>query len=202
MPQVKAPNKTADKLPHFRSIALVALGSNQLSRLGDATETLTEAKKRLLREIGTNHLSSRFFSTPAFPPGSGPDFVNAAVAFDCDLEPQYLMEALHDIEADMGRVRTNRWGQRTLDMDLLAFGSMVLPDLATFEQWRKLPLERQMTEAPQQLILPHPRLQDRAFVLVPLADVAPDWVHPVLGRTVLEMLSDLPSGALDGIVAL
>ena len=147
-------------------------------------------------------MASRFFSTPAFPPGSGPDFVNAAVAFDCDLDPRQLMEVLHDIEADMGRVRTNRWGQRTLDLDLLAVGELVLPDRATYERWRNLPPERQTTETPQQLILPHPRMQDRGFVLVPLADIAPDWVHPVLGRTVLEMLSDLPTGALDGIVAL
>ena len=202
MPQETAPNKTADKLTHSRSTALVALGSNQLSSSGNPAETLVEAKNRLSREIGTNHLASRFFSTPSFPPGSGPDFVNAAVAFDCDLDPRHLMEALHDIEADMGRVRTNRWGQRTLDLDLLAVGALVLPDRATYERWRNLPPERQTTETPQQLILPHPRMQDRGFVLVPLADIAPDWVHPVLGRTVLEMLSDLPTGALDGIVAL
>ena len=81
-------------------------------------------------------------------------------------------------------------------------GGTVLPDRQTYAEWRDLPLERQMREAPDTLILPHPRMQDRAFVLVPLADIAPGWRHPVSGRTVAQMLADLPDERRDEVRAL
>lgn len=82
---------------------------------------------------------------------------------------------------------------RTLDLDLIAFGQTVLPDPATHGHWRDLPMEDQRRFAPDRLILPHPRLQDRAFVLIPLCDVAPDWPHPVTGRTIAQMAAALPA---------
>lgn len=102
----------------------------------------------------------------------------------------------------MGRTRGVRWGTRTLDLDLIACGDAVLPDLTTYLHWRDLPLEAQMQAAPQELILPHPRMQDRAFVLVPMADIAPDWVHPVLDRSVRQMLAALPAAACAEITPL
>jgi 2-amino-4-hydroxy-6-hydroxymethyldihydropteridine diphosphokinase len=134
---------------------------------------------------------SRFFATPAFPVGTGPDYVNAAALLETELSPRALLDHLHEIEAELGRERLTRWGQRTLDLDLVAMGDLVLPDAATQDLWRDLPLERQRQEAPDRLILPHPRLQDRAFVLVPMADVAPDWRHPRVGLTVRQMLDRL-----------
>jgi 2-amino-4-hydroxy-6-hydroxymethyldihydropteridine diphosphokinase len=136
---------------------------------------------------------SRLFSTPAFPPGSGPDYVNAALAVATDLDPEALLGRLHAIEEAFGRRRALRWGPRSLDLDLIAVDDAILPDRATFDAWAALPLAEQMTRAPDRLILPHPRLHERAFVLVPLLDVAPDWRHPVIGRSVREMCAALPA---------
>lgn len=133
---------------------------------------------------------SRFYQTPAFPRGSGPDFVNAACVFDTSDAAEDVLATLHAIETQLGRKRTLRWGPRTLDLDLIGCGNSIEPNLATFELWRTLSFEQQEKSAPDQLILPHPRVQDRAFVLVPLADVAPEWVHPVLNKTTLQMLAD------------
>ena len=99
----------------------------------------------------------------------------------------------------MGRERVQRWGQRTLDLDLIASGDLVLPNGEIHQYWRDLPLEQQMSTAPDQLVLPHPRMQDRAFVLVPMAKIAPDWVHPVLKQSVLEMLDALPEQDKDAV---
>jgi len=145
---------------------------------------------------------SALYATPAFPAGAGADFVNAAIVISTDLPPSEILAALHEIEANADRVRRTRWGQRTLDIDLIGCAAEVLPDPATFAQWRDLPLTDQMATAPDRLILPHPRLQDRAFVLVPLVEVAPDWRHPVSGLTVVEMLAELPAKDRQEVVRL
>lgn len=173
--------------------ALIAFGSNRFSFHGDEKETLIWAAGQVARLSLSPPHTSRLYATPAFPAGAGPDFVNAVMRIETDLAPQDILTALHAIEADAQRERQVRWGQRTLDLDLIAVGQQVLPDLAGYEEWRKLPLDQQAKLAPEGLILPHPRLQDRGFVLVPLCDVAPDWQHPVLGLTVRQMCAALPA---------
>lgn len=149
--------------------------------------------------MGRRPLVSRFYRTPAFPAGSGPDFVNAAFSIDWPGTPDALLALLHEVEAEAGRTRTHRWEARVLDLDLVAFGDCVRPDAATQTEWRNLPLDQAATRAPDRLILPHPRLQERGFVLVPMADIAPEWRHPLTGKTVTEMLAALPPADLGEI---
>ena len=171
--------------------ALVAFGSNLHLNGKDPLTTLREAALALSSRGMVIRRISRSYASPCFPAGAGPDYVNAAALVEVRETAAEVLARLHAVEAQFGRERVQRWGQRVLDLDLLALEDQVLPDAATQAEWRNLALEQQVLRAPDQLILPHPRLQDRAFVLVPLADVAPDWQHPVLGLSVLQMLDRL-----------
>jgi 2-amino-4-hydroxy-6-hydroxymethyldihydropteridine diphosphokinase len=184
--------------------ALVAFGANLPFEGEPPSATIQRAFKALAEEGLTVLAFSRLYATPCFPAGAGPDYVNAAARLEIgpDVDATSILQRLHRVEAHFGRKREQRWGMRTLDIDLVALGDSVLPDAATQDAWRHLAPETQVRTTPDRLILPHPRLQDRAFVLVPLADVAPDWVHPRLGLTVRQMLAALPKADRDAVKAL
>lgn len=178
---------------------ILALGANLRSPVGGPEGTIAASLEMLENEGAAIRVTSPFYSTPAFPAGNGPDYVNASVLVNAPWSADQALAICHKIEAEMGRERVQRWGQRSLDIDLIAIGQMVLPDADTQAIWRQLPLDAQMRKTPDQLILPHPRLQDRAFVLVPMADVAPDWVHPLLGRSVMQMRDALDPADLAAV---
>ena len=181
-------------------LCLIAIGANIPSPEGCPARTIEGALQLLSDGPGHIEAVSRFYRTPAFPPGAGPDFVNAAATLRMPGGEEAVLAQLHAVEAHFGRARVVRWGQRTLDLDLIAVGQAVLPDPATFRHWHGLDPAAQRERSPDRLILPHPRLQDRAFVLVPLAEIAPDWRHPVLDQTVREMLDALPPGDVDTVL--
>ncbi|PZA05903.1 MULTISPECIES: 2-amino-4-hydroxy-6-hydroxymethyldihydropteridine diphosphokinase [unclassified Meiothermus] len=150
--------------------AYIALGSN----LGDRAGYLLLALSRLshLPRTRLSRLSQVYQTDPVGPPGQGP-YLNMVAEVEAGLEPQALLQALLEIEKSLGRERTARWGPRTLDLDLLLYGQEVI-------------------ETPG-LILPHPRLHERAFVLAPLCDLIPEARHPSLGMTYREWLERVDS---------
>ena len=172
---------------------MVAMGSNQRLSNSSSSDVLSAALSRIAVSVGHIVSLSRFFKTPAFPKGSGPDFVNAALVVRAQGSEDVVLEKLHAIEHELGRVRETRWGQRTIDIDLIAVEQNIVPNSETFKQWQLLHLSQQSKIAPDQLILPHPRMQDRAFVLGPMMDICPNWVHPVIQKSVSQMYDVLDS---------
>lgn len=203
MLQARRPDVKNSKIYETDQELLIAVGSNLGSQYGNATETVAASVNAIANSGRQIRAISRFYATPCFPKGAGPDYVNAALVLRAAGKSiSGELHNLHAIEAEFGRSRKTRWGMRTLDLDLLAAGAIIRPDRATFDQWHNLDEAAQRRDAPDTLILPHPRLQDRAFVLVPLCDVAPDWRHPVLGRSVAELCADLPENMRREVVAL
>jgi 2-amino-4-hydroxy-6-hydroxymethyldihydropteridine diphosphokinase len=191
-------NKNRDILPIF-----IAMGGN-LPFAGRAPEvTIGEAMTALGAAGLPVLMQSRLFRTPCFPVGAGPDYINGVAVLDGgDLTANQILAKLHSVEAMFGRARQQRWGGRTLDLDLLAIADSIMPDLATFASWHDLPAAEQILRAPSELILPHPRLHQRAFVLIPFEDVAPVWVHPVLKKSVRQMCAGLAQSDRDAVIAL
>lgn len=152
---------------------LIGLGANLPSALGSPQKTLEAALSALGEAgIGVERRSAWYRSAP-WPPGEQPWYVNAVASLATGLDPGALLAELHRLEARFGRTRRQRNEPRVLDLDLLDYGGRIRP------------------EAP---VLPHPRLHERAFVLLPLAEIAPDWRHPVSGASVGELVARLPPG--------
>ena len=146
---------------------LIALGSNRRhGRHGDPSRVVAAALRVMAERGIVSVVRSRTYITRPIGP-SYRRYANAADRVETDLSPADLRAELHRIEAALGRRRQRRWGARVLDLDLLAYNDLVIRS--------------------KELILPHPRLHLRRFVLAPLSEIAPGWRHPVLGLTVRQM---------------
>ncbi len=145
------------------------LGTN----LGDRLDLLAKATQAIARRCGEVSARSPIYETAAWGVTEQPDFLNQVLAVRTDLPPRVLLDQVLAIEREMGRERTQRWGSRLIDIDILYYDDLVVNTPA--------------------LSLPHPWLHRRRFVLVPLVDLAPDFVHPILGKTNVELLAALPA---------
>ncbi|MFS4437929.1 2-amino-4-hydroxy-6-hydroxymethyldihydropteridine diphosphokinase [Paracoccaceae bacterium GXU_MW_L88] len=183
-----------------KGVALIAIGANLPTAYGNERET-ARALMEKLSGLGRIVARSKLYATEAVPAGNGPDYCNAALLLETEHAPGALLDAMHRIEAEAGRLRTDRWGARGADLDLIAYDRLISPNEERWRYWRDLPFEDQKIFAPDELILPHPRLQDRLFVLLPLKDIAPRWTHPVTGDSVDTMISAAPVMKIDPIDA-
>ncbi len=157
--------------------AIIALGSNLPAADGaPPLATCRRALADIAATIGPVLAQSAWYLSEPVPASSQPWFVNGVAVVQTDLSPSALLTALHGLEQATGRRRRERWEARVLDLDLLSCGDQL---------W---------DGSEGGVELPHPRLGERAFVLLPLADVAADWRHPGSGRTVADMLAELPPG--------
>jgi len=157
-------------------IAYIGLGAN----LGDPRRQLQAALAKLAAAEEVEVLKvSAFYSTPPLGPPGQPWYLNAVAQVRTRLEPEELLRVLHRVEQDLGRVRGERWGPRIIDLDLLLYDGLV--------------------RSGPELALPHPEMHRRAFVLVPLAEIAPEAWHPVLEKTAEELLAALPAKERDAV---
>ena len=150
---------------------VIALGANLNSHVGPPRKTLTAALDTLAERGVKLAKVSTFYTTPAWPDPADPPYVNAIARVETEFPPAGLMAIVHQVESAFDRTRSAKNAPRTLDLDLIDYDGRV-------------------EEGPP--TLPHPRMAKRAFVLIPLSDVAPGWRHPVTGLTVEQLIAALP----------
>ncbi|SFW74331.1 2-amino-4-hydroxy-6-hydroxymethyldihydropteridine diphosphokinase [Chitinophaga sancti] len=145
--------------------AILLIGGN----LGNRTENLQQAVMQIDKRAGKVEKKSGLYETAAWGHVQQPDYLNQALQISTALEAEELLETVLDIERQLGRVRQQKWGARIIDIDIIFFNDAVidLPDLR----------------------VPHPQMANRQFVLVPLAEISPDWIHPILHKDVSALLA-------------
>jgi len=163
---------------------LVGLGGNLPSPYGSPRDSLREAIAKLSKSGLEGLEVSSLYRTAPVPAAEQPDFLNCVLAARTALSPENLLSLFKETEKEFGRQTSDRWSSRTLDVDLLAYSSSILPSR---EIWDQVTYSKDATAYVEAVTVPHPRLHKRAFVLLPLMEIAPQWIHPCLKQSVKEM---------------
>ena len=173
--------------------AVIGIGGNLPSLFGDSRQTLLESVRRIEVLSSVRLLAqSPIYRSEAWPVGKEqPDFANMAILIEVGFNATELLEKLQNIENDMGRVRSERWGPRVVDLDLLAYDDLVLPSAAL---WHSVEGSDDPAAYLEEATVPHPRLHKRPFAIIPFADVYPDWQHPVFNRSAVHLAQTISNG--------
>ncbi len=163
---------------------LIGLGSNLTTeQYFTSGDVINAALRELEKENIVIDLCSGFYETEPVPVSDQPWFINAVAKINTDLGAKKLLNRLHKIEEKIGRIRRDRWEARVIDIDLLCYNDLILPDM---ENWFSLANDIHCKE----MIVPHSRMHERNFVLIPLQEIVPHWVHPVLGKNIQQLLNE------------
>ena len=171
---------------------IIVLGSNLSSEFGSSTEILKKivlVNLKIFSRPIQSLLESKWYISSSFVDKSEPRYVNVGIRFCTNLKPKELLNFTSDLEIKYGRKRQRRWEPRTCDIDILLCNQLILPSKLYFEKWLKLDFFEQKELSPDELILPHPRLQESNIFFKTLNDLQPDWTHPFLELKAKECLT-------------
>ncbi|MEI6730259.1 MAG: 2-amino-4-hydroxy-6-hydroxymethyldihydropteridine diphosphokinase [Pseudomonadota bacterium] len=152
---------------------ILGLGSNQGDRLANIKTAIAEIAK-----ISQSLICASIYSSAALLPENAPEgwdigFLNTAIRIECKLSPKELLIKIKEIEQNIGRINRGHWGPREIDIDIIAYDDLIISD--------------------ENLNIPHKEMTKRDFVMIPFAEIAPDWLHPIIGKTALELANNIES---------
>ena len=148
----------------MKNTTFLLLGTN----LGDRKKNLVMARSSIELRVGAIRNASSIYQTAAWGKSDQPDFLNLAIEVETELSPKRVLKEILEVETTMGRVRTSKWSERLIDIDILLYEGVVISS--------------------DELTIPHPQLPARRFALVPLAEIAPEFIHPLLHITISDLL--------------
>lgn len=181
-----------------KKLCWLALGSN-LPYGGMEPLQVVEAAISALQGAGLDETKvSTFYQTEPVPKSDQPDFINCVVVGKTDHKALEILEVCQSIEQSFERARSTRWGARTLDIDIINYDNQIVPSIGA---WRAVADKMNADTEMPRLVLPHPFMHQRAFVLKPLCDLTPGWRHPVYNRTAADLLAEQPEQDRVGVVA-